>query len=454
MTRTVVTQSYGSSIKGVLGKKLGMTQVFDANNKMIPVTVVSVESCVVTSIRTPEKDGYSAVQLGFGAIDPKKVSKPLAGHYAKSGVTPRRSVAELRTLSAAEYTVGQEIGASTFAPGDIVDATGTSTGKGTAGVMKRHGFGGLGSSHGVDRKHRMPGSIGACSTPGRVFKGMRMMGRMGNEKITTQNLTVQGVDIERNLLLIKGSVPGTDGGLQEGNCRNCKGWYVTMALTLEVKNAEGKKVGSVDLPADLFDAQTNIPLIHQVVTAQLAAARQGTQKAKNRGETSGSGKKPFKQKGTGRARQGSIRAPLQRGGGAAHAVRPRSYFQRTPKKMIAAALTGVLSDRQRNERIHVLDSVTAAPSTKAALAAVRQFSTRKHLLVVISRKEDAAWRSLRNADDLHLLVPDQLNAYDILKSDDVVFSEAAFNDFLKFKGTAKASGKSVKSVARESEVSA
>ena len=213
MTRTVVTQSYGSSIKGVLGKKLGMTQVFDANNKMIPVTVVSVESCVVTSIRTPEKDGYSAVQLGFGAIDPKKVSKPLAGHYAKNGVTPRRSVAELRTLSAADYTVGQEIGASTFAPGDIVDATGTSTGKGTAGVMKRHGFGGLGSSHGVDRKHRMPGSIGACSTPGRVFKGMRMAGVMGGVRVTTQNLVVHSVDADRNLLLIKGSVPGPDGQL-------------------------------------------------------------------------------------------------------------------------------------------------------------------------------------------------------------------------------------------------
>ena len=213
MTRTVVTQSYGSSIKGVLGKKLGMTQVFDADNKMIPVTVVSVESCVVTSIRTPEKDGYSAVQLGYGAIDPKKVSKPLAGHYAKNGVTPRRSVAELRTLSAADYTVGQEIGASTFAPGDIVDATGTSTGKGTAGVMKRHGFGGLGSSHGVDRKHRMPGSIGACSTPGRVFKGMRMAGVMGGVRVTTQNLVVHSVDADRNLLLIKGSVPGPDGQL-------------------------------------------------------------------------------------------------------------------------------------------------------------------------------------------------------------------------------------------------
>ena len=223
-----------------------------------------------------------------------------------------------------------------------------------------------------------------------------------------------------------------------------------MALTVEVKNAEGKKVGSVELPAEIFNAQTNIPLIHQVVTAQLAAARQGTQKAKNRGETSGSGKKPFKQKGTGRARQGSIRAPLQRGGGAAHAVRPRDYAQRTPKKMIAAALRGVLSDRARNERIHVIDSVTGAPSTKAALAAVRQFSDRRHLLVVVSRSEDAAWRSLRNAENLHLLVPDQLNAYDLLKSDDVVFSESAINDFLK----ARAAGKGAKSVARESEVSA
>ncbi len=223
-----------------------------------------------------------------------------------------------------------------------------------------------------------------------------------------------------------------------------------MALTLEVKNAEGKKVGSVDLPSDIFDAQTNIPLIHQVVTAQLAAARQGTQKAKNRGETSGSGKKPFKQKGTGRARQGSVRAPLQRGGGAAHAVRPRDYAQRTPKKMIAAALRGVLSDRQRNDRLHVLDQIAAEASTKNALTAVRQFSERKNLLVVVSRSEDLAWRSLRNAENLHLLVPDQLNAYDILKSDDIVFSEAAIKDFLK----AKAAGKGVKSVARESEVSA
>ena len=223
-----------------------------------------------------------------------------------------------------------------------------------------------------------------------------------------------------------------------------------MSLTIDIKNSSGAKVGTVDLPGEIFDQQTNIPLIHQVVTAQLAAARQGTQKAKNRGETSGSGKKPFAQKGTGRARQGSIRAPLQRGGGVAHAVRPRTYFQRTPKKMIAAALKGVLSDRQRNERIYVIDSITTAPSTKAAIAAVRQFSDRKNVLVVLSRAEDIAWRSLRNAEDMHLLVPDQLNAYDILKSDDLVFTQAAINDFLA--GPVK--GKGATAVARESELEA
>jgi large subunit ribosomal protein L3 len=180
---------------------------------MVPVTVVEAGPCVVTQIRTPEKDGYSAVQIAFGAIDPKKISKTLAGHFAKAGVTPRRSVAELRTLDTTNYTVGQELGATVFAAGELVDATGTSTGKGTAGVMKRHGFGGLGSSHGVDRKHRMPGSIGACSTPGRVFKGMRMSGVMGGVRVTTQNLVVHSVDADRNLLLIKGSVPGPDGQL-------------------------------------------------------------------------------------------------------------------------------------------------------------------------------------------------------------------------------------------------
>ncbi|MGM1059103.1 50S ribosomal protein L3 [Saccharothrix sp. Mg75] len=199
-------------VKGLLGTKLGMTQVFDENNRIVPVTVVKAEPNVVTQVRTQENDGYSAVQLAFGAIDPRKVNKPVAGHYAKAGVTPRRQLAELRTTDASEYTVGQEITAEVFEAGAVVDVVGTSKGKGTAGVMKRHGFKGLGASHGTQRKHRSPGSIGGCATPGRVFKGLRMAGRMGHVRVTTQNLKVHRVDVESGLLLIKGAVPGPKGG--------------------------------------------------------------------------------------------------------------------------------------------------------------------------------------------------------------------------------------------------
>jgi len=205
------TQSHGSAIKGILGKKLGMTQVFDSNNKIVPVTVVQAGPCVVTQIRTLENDGYKAVQIAFGAVDPRKVTKPESGHFAKAGVTPRLEVAELRVENTDAYTVGQEFKADVFAAGDFIDATGTSRGKGTAGVMKRHGFSGIGASHGVDRKHRMPGSIGNRTTPGRVFKGKRMMGRMGVDTITMQNLLVHSVDVEKNLILVKGAIAGPIG---------------------------------------------------------------------------------------------------------------------------------------------------------------------------------------------------------------------------------------------------
>jgi large subunit ribosomal protein L3 len=200
-------------VKGVLGEKLGMTQVWDENNKVVPVTVIKAGPCVVTQIRTPEVDGYAAIQIAFGAIDPRKVNKPDSGHFSKAGVTPRRYVTELRTSNAAEFTLGQEITAETFQAGEMVDVTGTSKGKGFAGVMKRHGFHGLRASHGVKRKHRSPGSIGACATPGRVFKGLKMAGRMGTDRITTQNLKVQSVDAAEGLILIKGSVPGPQGSL-------------------------------------------------------------------------------------------------------------------------------------------------------------------------------------------------------------------------------------------------
>src|ERR671927_1555793 len=200
-------------VKGVLGEKLGMTQVWDAAGKLVPVTVVQAGPCVVTQVRGAQADGYDAVQIAYGAIDPRKVNKPLAGHFAKAGVTPRRFVVELRTTDAAEYTPGQEVTAEVFEAGQVVDVVGRTKGKGTAGVMKRHGFGGLGAAHGTQRKHRSPGSIGACATPSRVFKGTRMAGRMGAKRFTVQNLTVQAVDTDNNLLLLKGAIPGPPGGL-------------------------------------------------------------------------------------------------------------------------------------------------------------------------------------------------------------------------------------------------
>ncbi|QFG23890.1 50S ribosomal protein L3 [Actinomadura sp. WMMB 499] len=197
--------------KGVLGEKLGMTQVFDDEGRIVPVTVVQAGPCVVTQLKTQEKDGYAAVQIGYGQIDPRKVNKPRAGHFEKAGVTPRRYLVELRGDT--ELELGQEITAGAFEAGQKIDVTGTSKGKGTAGVMKRHGFKGLGASHGTQRKHRSPGSIGGCATPGRVFKGLRMAGRHGNARTTVQNLTVHAIDEEKGLLLIKGAVPGPNGGV-------------------------------------------------------------------------------------------------------------------------------------------------------------------------------------------------------------------------------------------------
>ena len=205
--------TFERNVKGLLGTKLGMTQMWDDKNHVIPVTVIAASTNVVTQVRQPTTDGYNAIQVGFGEIEGRKVNKPAAGHFAKAGSTPRRHLAEIRTADASTYTVGQELAVDTFAAGDVIDVTGTSKGKGYAGVMKRHGFHGVGASHGAHRNHRKPGSIGACATPGRVFKGTRMAGRMGTDTITTQNVTVHAVDVEKGLILLKGAVPGPKGGL-------------------------------------------------------------------------------------------------------------------------------------------------------------------------------------------------------------------------------------------------
>jgi len=202
-----------ADFKGILGTKLGMTQVFDENARVVPVTVIQAGPCTVTQVKSVERDGYPAVQLAYGDIAPRKVTKPRAGHFAKAGSEPKRHLVELRTASAGEYAPGQELKADVFASGDRVDVVGVSKGKGTAGVMKRHGFSGLPASHGTERKHRSPGSVGACATPGHIFKGMRMAGHMGHERVTVLNLEVVKVDPDRNLLLVRGAVPGPKRGL-------------------------------------------------------------------------------------------------------------------------------------------------------------------------------------------------------------------------------------------------
>lgn len=208
----------------------------------------------------------------------------------------------------------------------------------------------------------------------------------------------------------------------------------TASASVDVLDAKGAKSGTVELPAELFDVVTNVPLIHQVVVAQLAAARQGTHKVKGRGEVSGAGRKPFKQKGTGRARQGSIRAPQMTGGGIVHGPTPRNYSQRTPKKMIAAALLGALSDRARGARVHVVESFVAdVVSTKVALELLAGISTSKHVLVVIDRADELTQKSVRNVDEVHVITWDQLNAYDVLVSDDIVFTKSAFEAFVAAK---------------------
>ena len=208
-----MTTVIDKTVKGVLGEKLGMTQVWDDENRLVPVTVIQAGPCVVTQVRTDETDGYQAVQIAYGAIDPRKVNQPEGGHFAKAGVTPRRYSVELRTADAAEYSLGQELTVETFAAGEKIDVTATTKGKGFAGVMKRHGFAGVSASHGAHRNHRKPGSLGGCATPGRVFKGMRMAGRMGGVRQTTQNLTIHAVDAEKGLLLVKGAVPGPRGAV-------------------------------------------------------------------------------------------------------------------------------------------------------------------------------------------------------------------------------------------------
>jgi large subunit ribosomal protein L3 len=343
MTVQTSTSSVPGTVRGLLGEKLGMTQVWDAQGRLVPVTVVQASPNVVTQVRTPGEGRLRRRADRVRRDRPAQGDEALAGHFAAAGVTPRRHVTELRTADAAEYALGQEITVAAFEAGQRIDVMGTTKGKGTAGVMKRHGFKGLGASHGTQRKHRSPGSIGGCATPGRVFKGLRMAGRMGNARQTTRTSpsTRWTPSAASSWSRVRSPARAAASCSSAPRRREPDAMAGTVTegatLTVDVVDAKGKKSGTAELPADVFDVQTNVPLIHQVVVAQLAAARQGTHSTKTRGEVSGGGKKPYKQKGTGRARQGSTRAPQFAGGGVVHGPTPRDYSQRTPKKMKAAA---------------------------------------------------------------------------------------------------------------------
>jgi large subunit ribosomal protein L3 len=384
------------TVKGLLGTKLGMTQLWDANNRVVPVTVVEAGPCVVTQVRTPDVDGYSAVQLGFGAVKAKQLTKPSAGHFEKAGVTPRKHLVEIRTSDASEYSLGQELSADVFAAGDVIDVTGVSKGKGTAGVMKRHGFSGLRASHGVHRKHRAPGSIGGCATPGRFSGaphgrayGCRARHRAKPAGPWHRRRSRPDFDQGRN-----SGQQGRPGRPAERRQEGRRGMSETR--TVDVLDVKGAKAGTAELPADLFDVPANIPLIHQVVTAQLAATRQGTHATKTRGEVRGGGRKPYRQKGTGRARQGSRRAPQFVGGGIVHGPQPRNYAQRTPKKMITAPARRVVGSSPRRPGARRCGAgLGDTPSTSRPLRAGSGSQLSK-VLVVIHRDEDLAWLSLRN----------------------------------------------------------
>ena len=419
--------------KGILGRKLGMTQVFDDQNRMIPVTVVEAGPCRVVQLKTPERDGYAAVQLAFGDTKPTRSSKPELGHLNTAGAPAAKYLVELRVDDLSNFEVGQMIKADVFAAGERVDVTGISKGHGFSGVMKRHNFSGQGASHGNHKKHRAPGAIGACATPARVFKGVRMAGQFGSTKVTTLNLEVVEGDAERGLLLIKGSVPGANGGL------------------VFVRNTVKAGARAHDLDHD-EDGSRRDQRERGAPRRDLRdrAERRGDAPGRHRAACSEAGRHPQHQdprRGIGWRRQAVATEghwsrppgfdPLAavRGGGVAHGPKPRDYTQRTPKKMVRLALRSALSDRAAEEKVLVVDEWgITEPKTKTAKQVLADLGLRTagerdaRVLLVLFRSEPEVWKSFRNLGErVQIILPEELNAYDVLVNNWIVFSHASLD---------------------------
>ncbi len=399
-----------------------MTQVWSEDNRLLPVTVIEVQPVRVVQIKTVDSHGYNAVQVTFGPAR-RKINKPEQGHFDKAGVEAGRELLELRLDDVSEYEVGQEIALDTFAAGDIVDVTGTSKGRGFSGVMKRHNFAGRarhprrppGAPHArLDRPVRHPRPCVQGKEDGWPLRK--------REDHSAEPHHREGRHRER-----RHPGEGRSARSQE-RCRHgpqcCEEEGERLMVAVAVTSAKGSKAGTVELDESLFGIEPNVPVMHQVVTAQLAARRAGTHSTKTRAEVRGGGAKPWRQKGTGRARQGSTRSPHWVGGGVAHGPKPRDYSQKTPKKMVKLALRSALSDRASDNKVVVVDSWGIdSPNTKAARAVLEANKIDGKALVVVDRAADSVWKSFRNLTDVHVISVDQLNSYDVLVADYLVFDK-------------------------------
>ena len=388
---------------GLLGKKIGMTSVFSADGKNVPCTVIEVGPCVVTQIKSVEKDGYAAVQLGFLEAKEKNTSNPLMGHFKKAGTTPKRHLAEFTGFEK-ELNLGDTVTVDLFEGTDYVDVVGTSKGHGFQGVVKRHGFGGVGeSTHGQHNRARKPGSIGACSYPAKVFKGMRMGGQMGGDRVTTHNLRVLKVIPENNLLLIKGSVPGYNGSKGEDT---------------------GRKVA---LNESIFGIEPNDHAIYLDVKQYMAAQRQGTAKSKERSEISGSTRKLGRQKGGGGARRGDINSPLLVGGGRVFGPKPRDYSFKLNKKVKVLARKSALAYKVRENALIVIEDFTfATPKTKDFVEMTKNLKVNdKKSLFVLPEANKNVYLSARNLERSKVAIASDLNTYTVLDAGVMVITESS-----------------------------
>ncbi len=414
-----------SQIKGILGEKLGMTQIFE-ETRAVPVTVIKAGPCFVAQVKTKEADGYDAVQLAFAEAAP---NKPMQGHFDAHGGQPGRHLVELRTDDASSYTPGQELRADVFAAGERADVVGVSRGKGFSGVMRRHGFSGLGASHGTEKKHRSPGldrrvrhalaglQGDADGRPARepAHHGVEPRGRPGRPR--TQPAPGQGRRPRSERRARHGPVrrQGSGDG-REGR----------LMASIELRDAQGKKVGSRDLPADVFESTVSVPLMHQVVTAGLAGIRAGTHSTKTRGDVSGGGKKPWRQKGTGRARQGSIRSPQWVGGGVAHGPHPHSHEMRVNKKMRRGALRSALTDALQSGKLAAVNDIAFdEPKTRDAVDLLNALELDGKVLVVLPEPQEVVEKSFRNLRHVRITYAKSLGTYEILRADRVLFTDAA-----------------------------